>query len=188
VSHAAGTGRSAGVVGHVPPGSDPEEYDRLRRRVLWRLPSGIYVLGSRRGDQRHLMTCNLAMQLCVTPKILGVSVERAALTHELVTASGCFALSLVAREDRALVRRFVKPAPHDLASSTVGGVAYADAPVTGAPVLASAPAFLDCRVVEQFDLGSHTLFAGEVMAAGFGDGGEEVELLRMEDTRMNYGG
>ena len=34
-----------GLVGPFPPGHDPEEYDRLRRRVFWTMPSGLYVLG-----------------------------------------------------------------------------------------------------------------------------------------------
>ena len=47
-----------GPVGPFPPGSDPEEYDRLRRRVLWTMPSGLYILGSRAGDRRNGMTAN----------------------------------------------------------------------------------------------------------------------------------
>ena len=178
----------AGALGHVPAGADPVEYDKLRRRVLWRIPSGLFVLGCRRGDDRHLMTANLAMQLCITPKIVGVSVERTARSHELVQETGVFALSMVAREDRAVVRRFVKPGEHDAAARTVAGEAYLDAPETGAPVLAAAAAYVDCRVVDRLALGSHTLFAGEVVAAAFGTRGEDVELLRMEDTRMSYGG
>jgi len=182
---------AADVVGHVPAGSDPVEYDRLRRRVLWSLPTGIYVLGSRSGDFRNFMTCNLAMQLAVEPKVVGVSVERSAMTWRLVDEGGCYALSLVARTDRALVRRFVKPSEHDPAARTLAGEPYRDAPVTGAPVLAAAAGYLDCRVTRTLDLGSHTLFAGEVVAAAFGEGpdhAEGVEILRMEDTRMNYGG
>lgn len=178
----------AEVVGHVPAGADPVEYDRLRRRVLWRIPTGLFVLGCRRGDDRHFMTCNLAVQLCIVPKVLGVSVEHAARSHDLVHETGVFTLSLLLREDRAVVRRFVKPGEHDPAARTVAGEEYRDAPVTGAPVLARAAAYVDCRVVEELALGSHTLFAGEVVDAAFGPRGEDVELLRMEDTRMSYGG
>jgi flavin reductase (DIM6/NTAB) family NADH-FMN oxidoreductase RutF len=179
------------VVGHVPSGSDPVEYDRLRRRVLWSLPTGLYVLGSRSGDTRNFMTCNLAMQLALDPKVVGVSVERSAVTWRLIDEGGAFALSLIARSDRALVRKFVKPSDHDLAGGTLAGEAYREAPVTGAPVLATAAGYLDCRVTSRLDLRSHTLFAGEVMAAGFGtapDRAEGAAILRMEDTRMNYGG
>ena len=40
----------------------------------------------------------------------------------------------------------------------------------------------------RLELGSHSLFVGEVIDAGFARGGEDVAVLRMEDTRMNYGG
>ena len=178
----------AAIVGPVPEGADPVTYDRLRRRVLWRLPTGLYVLGSRHGDQRNLMTCSLAMQLSVAPKIVGVSVDRSAVTWGLVHEGACFALSVLARGDRELVRRFVKPAAHDAAAGTLAGVPYTDGPSTGAPVVGAAIAFLDCRVVEEVHLGSHTVFAGEVVDAGFAEGEEEAEVLRMEDTRMSYGG
>src|SRR2546423_11735822 len=42
-----------GPVGSFPPGTDPDEYDRLRRRVLWTMPSGLYVVGSRSGGRRN---------------------------------------------------------------------------------------------------------------------------------------
>ena len=38
------------------------------------------------------------------------------------------------------------------------------------------------------DLGSHTLFVGEVVECGFRVGGEDVPVARVEDTRMKYGG
>jgi flavin reductase (DIM6/NTAB) family NADH-FMN oxidoreductase RutF len=175
----------------VPGGEDPVEYDRVRRRVLWLLPTGLYVLGARAGDDRNLMTCSWVTQLALDPKIVGVSVERTAVTHGLVRKSRSFSLSLIARDDRTIVRRFVKPVTHDREAQTLAGFPYRDAPVTGAPVLRQALAYLDCRVVTEVDLGSHTLFAGEVEAAGFGEGdrgGTEPAVLRMEDTRMNYGG
>jgi len=35
-----------GPVPPFPEGADPDEYDRLRRRVLRKMPSGLYVVGS----------------------------------------------------------------------------------------------------------------------------------------------
>ena len=174
-------------VGPFPDGLDAEEYDRLRRRVLWKLPSGLYLLGSRAGERRNLMTLNWAMQVSTDPKCVAISVERAAVTHGLIAEGGCFAVALVAREDREVVRRFVKPAEHDAKAHTLGGIAYRDG-VSGAPIPELAVGYLDCGLRHSLDLGSHSLFVGEVLEAGFANGGENVPVLRMEDTRMNYGG
>src|SRR5207248_9266152 len=93
-----------GPVGPFPEGADPEEYDRRRRRVLWTMPSGLYILGSRAGDRRNGMTCNWATQVGFDPKLLAVSVEHGAVTHELISEGRMFCLNLVDREDRAIVR------------------------------------------------------------------------------------
>jgi len=176
-----------GPVPPFPEGADPDEYDRLRRRVLWTMPSGLYVVGSTDGgDRRNLMTLNWATQLAFEPKLLGISVEKAALTHELIEAGGVFSLCIIDREDRAIVRKFTKPVEVDLAASTMNGFAF-HAATTGAPVLDQAVAYLDCAVRERVAVGGHTLFVGEIVESGF-QKDEATEVLRMEDTRMNYGG
>lgn len=205
-------------VGPFPPGTDHDAYDRLRRRVLWTLPMGLYLLGSRSADaaRLNLMTLNWAMQVSTTPKHVAVSIESSAVTHELVSDGGCFALSLLSRDERAAVRKFVKPAAHDADARTLNGMAYRTA-TTGAPIPEIAVAWLDCNLAHTLEVGSHTLFVGEVVDAAFaeeaadgaertpddssagdgsaadgpsGDGpaGGALEILRMEDTRMSYGG
>jgi flavin reductase (DIM6/NTAB) family NADH-FMN oxidoreductase RutF len=184
--------RSARVVGPVPEGVDPEAYERLRRRVLWSMPSGLYVLGSTAGGRRNLMTLNWATQVAVEPKMVAVGIEVGALTNRLVREGRCFALSILRRDDRATVRKFVKPLDDDGAEGSLAGFAVT-AHATGAPVLVQAAAWIDCQVRHQLDLGSHTLFVGEVVDCGAdpGQGPESSEgtgILRMEDTRMSYGG
>jgi flavin reductase (DIM6/NTAB) family NADH-FMN oxidoreductase RutF len=173
--------------------SQDDYLDRLRRRVLWKMPTGLYLLGSAAGDRRNLMTLNLAIQVALSPKLVGVSVEVHAHTHELIREGGVFALSILKREDRTVVRKFVKPVEasdievDENDQTTMRGVAVRS-DKTGAPILAGAAAWLDCRVTNEVPSGSHTFFIGEVVGFGFSDGGEEAEVLRMEDTRMNYGG
>ncbi len=175
-----------GIVGPVPDGQEPEEYDKLRRRVLWTMPSGLYVLGTRAGDRRNGMTLNWATQVSFDPKVVAVSVEKTAFSHELLAEGGVFALSIVDREDRAIVRKFTKPVEVDLEAKTLNGFAFHDG-TSGAPVLDQAAAYVDCKVRQQVDVGDHTLFLGEVVDAGF-QKPEDTGVLRMEDTRMNYGG
>jgi flavin reductase (DIM6/NTAB) family NADH-FMN oxidoreductase RutF len=179
-----------GAIGPFPAGVDTEEgrdtYDRLRRRALWTMPSGLYVVGSRDGDRQNLMTLNWATQVSFEPKLLAISVEHGALTHELIAAGGAFTLCVIDREDRAIVRKFTKPVEIDAAAGTANGFAFHAAP-TGAPVLDQAVAWFDCEVRQAVEMGTSTLFVGEIGACGF-QKPEDTPVLRMEDTRMNYGG
>jgi flavin reductase (DIM6/NTAB) family NADH-FMN oxidoreductase RutF len=201
-------------VGPFPEGRDPHEYDRLRRRVLWSLPTGLFVVGSRAGDRRNLMTCNWVMQIATSPKLVAVSVERSAVTRRLIEEGGAFSVSVLSRADRALVRRFVKPVDAvvlDASGAAISLQGEAVHEVTGGlPCLSAAVSWLACEVRRSLrwdqeavdDEASHVLFVGEVVDAGEaahspdtagGDGSAAVEpegsgILRMEDTRMNYGG
>jgi flavin reductase (DIM6/NTAB) family NADH-FMN oxidoreductase RutF len=178
---------SSGVPhGRVPEGEDSDAYDRRRRRVLWTLPYGLYLLGSRGGGRRNLMTVNWVTQVAMQPKLLAVGVERHALTNALVREGRAFSLSVLRREDRAVVRRFVKPADDDPSAGTLAGHPVISA-TTGAPILAAAAAWIDCELRQTLDFESHTLFVGEVVDCGF-PGAEDGEVLRMEDTRLSYGG
>src|SRR5438067_10137794 len=175
-----------GPVGPFPEGADPDEYDKLRRRVLWTMPSGLYIVGSRAGERRNGMTANWATQVGFDPKLLAVSVEHGAVTHDLIAGGGVFSLNLVDREDRAIVRKFTKPVEVDVAARTLNGFPFHDG-VTGAPILDQAVAYLECEVRQAVDVGEHTLFLGEIVDCAF-QRDEETPVLRMEDTRMNYGG
>ncbi len=182
--------------------SNEVELDRLRRKVLWSMPSGLYVLGSRgyildpiTGERRirsNLMTANWVMQVSTSPKQVGISVDIKALTHSLIRSGGVFSVNFIQRSDRAIVRQFVKPIPEDRVVYDAGGTiltmlgntVYEG--VTRSPILDLACAYLDCELRQEILLGSHSLFIGEVVdVSASGDG---LEILGVQDTRMNYGG
>jgi flavin reductase (DIM6/NTAB) family NADH-FMN oxidoreductase RutF len=185
---------AAGGTGPIGPyptriGADDEahsDYDKLRRRLLWTFPSGLFVIGSRAGERRNLMTANWVTQVSFDPKLVAVGIEHGSLTHELISEGRVFAVNTVAREDRAIVRKFTKPTEWDAAASTLNGFAVHDG-ATGAPILDQAPAYVDCEVRQAVEVGNHTLFIGEVVDCDF-QAAEDTEVLRMEDTRMSYGG
>src|SRR3954465_4709323 len=142
-----------GPVGPYPEQVTSEEeqveYDKLRRRVLWKMPSGLYVIGSTDGgDRRNGMTANWVTQMSFAPKGIGVGIEQAALTHELIEAAGVFSVCIIDREDRAIVRKFTKPVEVDLAARTLNGFPFQEA-TTGAPILGQSVAYLDCAVRER---------------------------------------
>ena len=86
-----------------------ESFDRLRRRVLWALPTGLYVLGSGVGERSHLMTISWVTQVSMEPKLVGIGVELNSKSRALILEHEKFSLSLLERSEKALVRKFVKP-------------------------------------------------------------------------------
>jgi flavin reductase (DIM6/NTAB) family NADH-FMN oxidoreductase RutF len=157
--------------------------DELLNRVTWKIPNALALVGSRAGDRWNAMTTSWITQLSMEPVLIGIGVDNAAVTHRLITDGGSFTVNLWSADDTRVFVKFSKPAAHD--GSTLNGRPVRTA-TTGAPVFDEALAWLDCEVRHQLDLGTHTLFVGEVVAAAIND--DQGRAAAMSDTRMKYGG
>ena len=157
--------------------------DELLNRVTWKIPNALALVGSRSGDEWNAMTTSWITQLSMDPVLIGVGIDNAAVTHRLISEGGSFTINLWSADDTRVFVKFSKPAVFE--SMTLNGRAVT-AGATGAPVFAEAIAYLDCVVRHSHDLGSHSLFIGEVVDAGVRD--DDARPASMSDTRMKYGG
>ena len=157
--------------------------DELVNRVTWKIPNALALVGSRAGDQRNAMTTSWITQLSMEPVLIGVGVDNTAVTHRLITEGGSFTVNLWDADDTKVFVKFSKPAADD--GTALNGRAVRDGS-TGAPVFEDAVAWIDCEVRHRLDLGTHTLFVGEVVDAGINR--DDVRAASMSDTRMKYGG
>ena len=157
--------------------------DQLVNRLTWKIPNALALIGSRSGDERNGMTASWITQLSMEPVLIGVGVDNTAVTHRLISEGGSFTVNLWNAEDTRVFVKFSKPAAD--ADGTLNGREVREA-TTGAPVFIEAVAWMDCEVRHAIDLGTHTLFVGELV-----DGDIHVDDARsasMSDTRMKYGG
>ncbi len=118
--------------------------------MLWSLPTGLFVVGSRAGAQRNMMTCNWVMQVATAPKLVAVAVEQGSVTRRLIEQGGSFSVSVLPRSARAVVRRFVKPTDSIELDGAGSAVSLQGEPVRevagGLPCLAVARGWLACDV------------------------------------------
>ena len=157
--------------------------DELLNRVTWKIPNALALVGSRAGDEWNAMTTSWITQLSMEPVLIGIGVDNAAVTHRLITSSEAFTVNLWDSENTRPFVKFSKPAIDDGATLNGWSVRAAS---TGAPVFDDAIAWVDCAVRHTLDLGTHTLFGGEVVDGAVRD--DEARAAAMSDTRMTYGG
>lgn len=154
-------------------------------KVTWQIPNALCLIGSRSGDEWNGMTQSWVSQVAMDPVLIAISVDATAVTNRLIRAGGSFTVNLWDQADTRIFVKFSKPAVKD--GNTLNG-----RPVrlgfTGAPIFEEAVAYIDCRVVKTIELGSHDLFIGEIVDAGFHEGREGTPVTSMSDTRMKYGG
>ncbi len=154
-------------------------------KVMWQIPNALCLVGSRAGDEWNGMTQSWVSQLSMGPVLVGISVDATAVTNRLIRDGGAFSINLWDREDTRIFVKFSKPATKD--GDTLNGRPIRTG-VTGVPIFTEAVAYIECTVTQTIELGSHDLFIGEVVDAGFHDEREGTPVARMSDTRMKYGG
>lgn len=154
-------------------------------KVMWQIPNALCLIGSHAGGEWNGMTHSWVSQVAMSPVLVAISVDAQAVTNRLIHDGGAFSVNLWDQADTRVFVKFSKPAVKDGDSLNGRPIRVG---VTGVPVFTEAVAFLECTVVNTVELGSHDLFIGEVIAAGFHDGREGTPIASMSDTRMKYGG
>lgn len=147
------------------------------RRVMRKFATGVTVLSVRDGETIHGMTANAFASVSLSPTLVLICIEQGNTTHAFVSRAGNFAMNILSVEQEVLAKRFAKQlgAPAD----PFADIAFHSA-ATGAPIFDDCIAYVDCRVVAAHDAGDHTIFVGQVEAAGFGSAREQTPLLWLD--------
>lgn len=150
---------------------DDAERRRLRD-LMGRFATGVSVVAARHGPLLAGMTANAIATISVDPPILMASIARKAETHTAIVGSHAFAVSVLSREQRELAECFAQP------TTAAKLIRFCDADwreaETGSPVLEGALAYFDCRLTERHAGGDHTIFLGEIVAAGYREDAEPL--------------
>jgi flavin reductase (DIM6/NTAB) family NADH-FMN oxidoreductase RutF len=137
---------------------DPEKLRAAMR--AW--SAGVTVVTAAYEGRTHGMTVNSFTSISLDPAMITISLRGSSRTHELVTRSRAFGLTILSSEQAKISDLFAGQMPDvedrfaNLQTQTL---------VTGSPLIVGGLAWLDCRVVQTFDAGMNTLFIAEVVAA-----------------------
>lgn len=135
-----------------------EEVFRLADRPIWLVTA---AAGQRRGGLVATFVEPASIDANDPRVVIGLAPNH--FTAELVLAGSAFGLHLISIDHIALAWRFA------LASGR-GGDKLAGCwwrpGASGAPLLAECLAWLDCRVIDRWDIGDRLFFLAEVLAGG----------------------
>ncbi len=142
-----------------------EEQKRWLRSMMGRFATGVTVVCARHGPLLSGMTANAISSISIDPPLMMASLNRTSETHEAIIESHAFAVSVLGAGQRSLADCFARPVTEAKLRR------FCDAPwheaETGSPILDGAIAYFDCRLVARHEGGDHSVFIGEIVAAGF---------------------
>ena len=134
----------------------------MDNQALFKLSYGLFVLTARDGEKDNGCIINTAIQAASTPNQLSICVNKTSHTHDMIVKTGIFTVSVLNQKASFdIFKRFGfasgrdvnKFLDYDECKRGDNGVYY---------ITESTNAYISVKVSKTEDLGSHTMFVGEI--------------------------
>jgi len=147
----------------------------MNTKALYKISYGVYVVCSVKGGKINGQIANTVIQVASEPPTIAVSINKDNLTHEYIKDSGVFTASILCQDTPlSFIGNFGFKSGRD--TNKFEGINYKTG-TTGAPVVTDyATAYMEVRITRELDVGTHTMFIGELV---------DADVLT-EDTCMTY--
>ncbi len=159
-----------------------ERAEAAKKTTLLMIPYGLYVLGVKDGSDLNAGTVNWVTQCSFKPPLVAMGVKKDSHLYSQLKSAGTFALSFLESGQKDVAFAFFRPAKVE--GNTISGQEFETAE-TGAPIISSAPAWVEGRIVGEVETGDHSCMVGEVTNAGLK---RESKLLTLDEVGVKYGG
>jgi ferric-chelate reductase [NAD(P)H] len=134
------------------------------KKALHTISYGLYVVCSRNGEKKNGQIANALFQVTAEPSTVALSISKENLTHEYITNSKVFTISILSRNTpMPFIGTFGFKSGRniDKFQYVTYKIGLTKAPI----VLDNALAYIEANVINTIDIGTHTIFVGNVQNA-----------------------
>lgn len=134
----------------------------MDNKAMYKLTYGLFVLTAKDGDKDNGCIINTAIQAASSPNQMSICVNKDNYTHDMIVKTGAFNVSVISQEaDFALFKHFGFQSGRDVdkfkdfpdCKTSSNGIKY---------ITKGTNAYMSVKVSQTVDLGSHTMFIGEI--------------------------
>ncbi len=139
-----------------------DDREKAIGRALGKIPSGLFIVTARAGEQRGAMLASWVQQAAFVPPTISIAIAASRDITALIRQAGTLAVNIIPRNDTAMLKRFARRA--ESSRNPFEDIPLLDRP--GAPILRDALAWLECQLTTVCDIDAdHQLFIARVVEA-----------------------
>ena len=148
----------------------------MNEKTLFKLSYGLFVLTARDGEKDNGCIIDTAIQAASSPNQISICINKSEFTHDMIMDTGAFTVSIISQKANFdLFKHFGFQSGRDVnkfenftaCKRGKNGIFYITEGTNG---------FISVKVDKTVDLGSHTMFVGEIT---------DMEVLN-DDTSATY--
>jgi flavin reductase (DIM6/NTAB) family NADH-FMN oxidoreductase RutF len=141
-------------------------------------PGPVWVVGTYDAEGKpNVMTASWAGVCCSKPPCVGVSLRKARYSYDNIVQRQAFTINVPSVAQAAVTDYWGMVSGRNEDKIARAGLTAVDSELVNAPYVEEFPVVLECKLVTQLEIGSHTQFIGEIV-----DVKVEAELLGPEDA------
>jgi flavin reductase (DIM6/NTAB) family NADH-FMN oxidoreductase RutF/rubredoxin len=136
----------------------------MNLKALYKLGYGLYIVCSKKEDRLNGQIANTVFQITSEPPTIAVSINKNNLTHEFLKESKVMTVSVISRDTPlSFIGHFGFKSGRDM--DKLKGINYKIGETQSPVITENTLAYLEAKVVQEVDVGTHTIFIGELVAA-----------------------
>jgi flavin reductase (DIM6/NTAB) family NADH-FMN oxidoreductase RutF/rubredoxin len=134
----------------------------MNKKAMYKLSYGLFVLTAKEGEKDNGCIINTAIQAASAPNQLSICVNKANYTHDMIAKTGEFTVSVIDQSAQfALFQHFGFQTGKDV--DKFAGFQACERGANGIFYITEGTnAYISVKVTKTEDLGSHTMFIGEI--------------------------
>jgi len=130
-------------------------------------------VSSRKGDRLNGQIANSVFQITSQPPTIAVSINKGNLTHEFIKESKVLVVSVLSQDTPlSFIGHFGFKSGRDI--DKLEGIGYRMGETQAPVVTDNTLAYIEARVIQEVDVGTHTIFIGELAGAEIMKEGEPM--------------
>ena len=136
----------------------------MNLKALHKLSYGLYVVTSAKGNRLNGQIANTVFQITSEPPTIAVSINKNNLTWEFIKESGVFVVSVLCQDTPlSFIGNFGFKSGRDV--DKLKGFQYKMGQTKAPVIMDNTVSYIEARVTGEMDVGTHTIFVGEVIDA-----------------------
>ncbi len=136
----------------------------MNLKALYKLGYGLYIVCSKKEDRLNGQIANTVFQITSEPPTIAVSINKNNLTHEFIKESKVMTVSVISQDTPlSFIGHFGFKSGRDM--DKIKGINYKIGETQAPVITENTLAYLEAKVVQEVDVGTHTIFVGELVGA-----------------------
>jgi len=140
----------------------------------------IYLVSCEHDGKKNIVSVGMFAYFSGKPLLVGIGIAPSRYSYELIEKSKAYVVNVVDKKLVEAVRICGENSGRDLDKFELAKLTAAPAAKIAAPIIEESPLSVECKVVQEVEVGDHVWFIGEVVATHCREGYDWKEGLLLK--------